>query len=133
MNVKGTIKVIEPTKEYGDNGFKKRTCVLTTDEQYPQSIELEFIQDKCALLDSYIVGDTVTIDINLRGREWVNPQGETKYFNNIQGWRMEKVGYNAPLAPVLKSRETPNTTSPFETINADDINVTEEEQDDLPF
>ena len=33
----------------------------------------------------------IKININLRGREWVNPQGETKYFNSIQGWRIENL------------------------------------------
>jgi hypothetical protein len=26
-----------------------------------------------------------------RGREWVSPQGGKKYFNSIQGWRIEKL------------------------------------------
>jgi len=35
------------------------------------------------------VGDAVTVGINLRGREWVNPVGESKYFNSIQGWQVK--------------------------------------------
>ena len=66
--------------------------VVTTNEQYPQNIIIEFVQDKCELLDSFEVNDIVKVNINLRGREWVNPEGETKYFNSIQAWRIEKVG-----------------------------------------
>jgi hypothetical protein len=51
---------------------------------------IEFTQDKCDLLNNYSVGETVKVCINLRGREWVSPQGETKYFNSVQGWRIEK-------------------------------------------
>jgi hypothetical protein len=51
---------------------------------------IEFTQDKCDLLNNYSVGETVKVAINLRGREWVSPQGETKYFNSVQGWRIEK-------------------------------------------
>ena len=47
------------------------------------------MQDKTELLNSYQVGQDVTISINLRGREWVNPEGVAKYFNSIQGWRIE--------------------------------------------
>jgi hypothetical protein len=54
---------------------------------------IEFTQDKCDLLNNY----QLVISINLRGREWVNPQGETKYFNSIQGWS-EKAGVE-PQAP----------------------------------
>jgi hypothetical protein len=71
--------------------FKKSELVITTDEQYPQHILIEFAQDKCDLVDPYQVGQDVKVSINLRGREWTNPQGETKYFNQIQGWRIEKV------------------------------------------
>ena len=74
--------MIDETKTYGNNGFRKREVVVTTEEQYPQHILVEFVQDKCDLLNNYSVGQMVKISINLRGREWVNPQGETKYFNS---------------------------------------------------
>jgi single-strand DNA-binding protein len=92
MEVSGRIRMIDETKAFGANGFRKRELVITTDEQYPQHIMVEFTQDKCDLLNNYQVGEPVKVSINLRGREWVNPQGETKYFNSIQGWRIEKGG-----------------------------------------
>ena len=104
MEVQGTIKVIGETQTFGAKGFRKRELVITTDEQYPQSILIEFVQDKCDLLDKFKVGKGVKIGVNLRGREWVNPQGETKYFNSIQGWNINsfvtedaKVQMHAPL------------------------------------
>lgn len=99
MEVQGSIKLIEATKTYGNNGFRKREVVLTTEEQYPQHLLIEFIQDKCDLLDSFSPGQQVKISVNLRGREWVNPQGETKYFNSIQGWRIESLAQGAGSAP----------------------------------
>ena len=67
----------------------------------------------------------VKISINLRGREWVNPQGETKYFNSIQGWRIEN------LSQVPSSGDMP-PMPPAEAFEpANDFN--EEEHDDLPF
>lgn len=91
MEITGKVKLINETKEYGDNGFKKREVVITTKEQYPQNILLEFVQDNTFLLDQYKVGDNVKIGINLRGREWTNKDNEVKYFNSIQGWRIEKL------------------------------------------
>ena len=85
MEVNGKIKWIDETKTYGSNGFRKREVVVTTEEQYPQHILIEFIQDKCDLLNTHQVGQSVKIGINIKGREWVNPQGETKYFNSVQG------------------------------------------------
>ncbi len=97
MEVTGKIKVIGQTATFGSSGFKKRELVVTTEEQYPQTIMVEFVQDKCSILDKYQVGNSVKIGVNLRGKEWTNPQGEIKYFNSIQGWRIEKVeGASAP-------------------------------------
>jgi hypothetical protein len=93
MEVKGKIKFIGATQQVSDK-FSKREIVVSTDEQFPQHISIEFNQDKCAILDKYSVGDDVEVGINLRGREWTNPQGETKYFNSIQGWNIKKEASN---------------------------------------
>ncbi|MBK5212614.1 MAG: DUF3127 domain-containing protein [Flavobacteriaceae bacterium] len=125
MELQGKIKMIDETKEYGNNGFRKRELVITTEEQYPQVIMIEFVQDKTDLLNSYKVGQDVKVSFNVRGREWVNPQGETKYFNSIQGWRVENVSQAAGSSdmPPMPPAEA------FEP--ADDVN--DEEHDDLPF
>ena len=124
MEVSGKIKWLDETKTYGNNGFRKREVVVTTEEQYPQHIMVEFVQDKTDLLNSYQVGQSVKISINLRGREWVNPQGETKYFNSIQGWRIENL-----------QQETSGEIPPVPPMDAfepaSDLN--EDEHDDLPF
>jgi hypothetical protein len=124
MELQGKIKMIDETKEYGNNGFRKREMVITTEEQYPQHILIEFVQDKTELLNSYKVGQDVKVSINVRGREWVNPQGETKYFNSLNGWRIENISQatNTDIPPVPP-------VEAFESTN--DLN--EEEHDDLPF
>lgn len=125
MELQGKIKMIDETKTYGNNGFRKRELVITTEEQYPQHILIEFVQDKTDLLNNYKVGQDVKVSINVRGREWVNPQGETKYFNSIQGWRVENLSQAAGSGdmPPMPPAEA------FEPAN--DFN--EEEHDDLPF
>ena len=122
MEVTGKIKKIDETKVYGES-FRKREMVLTTNDQYPQMLKIEFVQDKCDLLDKYKVDADVKISINLTGREWINPQGEAVYFNAIQGWRVEAeqgVGGSVPPMAPLDNLET--TT---------DLN--DSEPDDLPF
>lgn len=89
MELQGRIKHISAIQTFGANGFQKREVVITTEEQYPQFIIFEFTQDKCALLDAFRIGQLVKISFNVRGREWINPQGEAKYFNSLQGWRIE--------------------------------------------
>jgi hypothetical protein len=78
-------------------------------------------QDKCDLLNNYNVGEDVKVSINLRGREWVSPQGETKYFNSIQGWRIEKLAAEVQVLRLLCQLLRLAT------------NLNEEEPDDLPF
>ena len=125
MEIQGKIKKIDETKTYGSNGFRKREVVVTTEEQYPQHLLVEFIQDKCELLNNYQVGQEVKISINLKGREWTNPQGEVKYFNSIQGWRIEN------LQPAQGDPDIP-PVPPLEAFEpVDDIN--DEDHDDLPF
>jgi hypothetical protein len=125
MEVTGKIKMIDTTKEVGSAGFKKRDVVVTTDEQYPQHILVQFVQDKCDLLNSFQVGEGVKIDINLRGREWTNPQGETVYFNTIQGWRIAKLQTEAS--------QTQSPPMPAAAAFEQAATFTEEEHDDLPF
>ena len=127
MEIQGKVKLIDETKTYGNNGFRKREVVITTEEQYPQHILVEFVQDKCDLLNNFTAGQDVKISINLRGREWVNPQGETKYFNSIQGWRIENLQQEA-ASPSSDLPPIPPADA-FEP--AKDINV--EDHDDLPF
>lgn len=125
MEVQGRVKMVGETQTFGTNGFRKREIVVTTEEQYPQHIMVEFVQDKTDLLNNFQVGQQVKININLRGREWVNPQGETKYFNSIQGWRIEALQSEA--APTDMPPVPP--TDAFEP--AGDLNT--EDNDDLPF
>ncbi|TXD45880.1 DUF3127 domain-containing protein [Polaribacter sp. IC073] len=108
MEVAGKIKHLGDTAEFGAKSFKKREIVLTTDDQYPQHITIEFIQDKCDLLNNFSVGQDVKVSINLLGREWINPQGEAKYFNSVQGWRIESV----QTAPT-QNTPPPNDGVPF--------------------
>ncbi|WCO01413.1 DUF3127 domain-containing protein [Psychroserpens ponticola] len=123
MEVQGKVKMISETQTFGSNGFRKRELVVTTEEQYPQHILIEFVQDKTDLLNNYQVGQGVKVNINLRGREWVNPQGETKYFNSVQGWRIENLQANAENMPPVAPAEA------FEPAT----NINEEDHDDLPF
>ncbi len=112
MEITGKIKHIGETQTIGANGFRKRELVVTTDEQYPQHILVEFHQDKCDILNGYKISEEAKVSINLRGREWVNPEGESKYFNSIQGWKIEK----------LNATQTPKPT-----------NINNSNENDLPF
>ena len=117
MDVTGNIIKIGEIQTLGQNGFTKRELVIETKEQYPQKILIEFVKDKCELLNKYGEGQEVTVSVNLRGREWSSPQGEIKYFNTIQGWKIE--GDAIPQKPTPKPKPEPEPEP--------------EDHDDLPF
>ena len=115
MNVQGKIKLIGETQTFG-SGFTKRQLVIeTTEDQYPQVISIDFVKDKCDILDKYKTGQSVEVSVNLGGREWINPQGEAKYFNSLTGWRIEKLESSGAIPE-------PPAAQPIQ-----------EQQNDLPF
>jgi hypothetical protein len=126
----GTVKVISPTVQVSEKFAKREFVVTESSSMYPQDIMFQLTQDKCNLIDSVNVNDSIEVSFNLRGREWTSPQGEVKYFNTLEAWRIERVGQamgggmpqGGPSAMDLSP-----TPSPIETATA------ESEDDDLPF
>jgi hypothetical protein len=124
MEVIGKIKVVGQPVEVSST-FTKCELVVSTDDQYPQHILINFIQDKCDLLHNVKVGENVKVSINIRGREWTSPQGEVKYFNDIQGWRIEKVINDKHPA------QAPQPTYPARSDVKPDNSIADD--NDLPF
>jgi len=132
METIGILKLVNATQRVSDK-FQKREFVLTTEANtpYPQHVQFQVTQDKCAVLDSYRVGEEVKIQFNLRGREWNGPEG-VKYFNTLEAWRIERVGAATAQssAPAATTSQAPVATTqqsaPVFTSNPSD-------NDDLPF
>ena len=93
----GVIKVISNTNQVSEK-FSKREFVITdASSMYPQDIMFQLTQDKCSLLDAFMEGQQVEVSFNLKGREWTSPQGEVKYFNTLEAFRVEQsLGVSAP-------------------------------------
>ena len=85
--------------------FQKREFVVTSDGDYPQHVSFQLTQDRCDMLDTAIPGNKITVHFNLRGREWTSPQGEVKYFNTLEAWKIEVVE---------KGTEQPEAKSEFD-------------------
>tara|TARA_R100000541_G_scaffold42194_1_gene49499 strand:- start:172 stop:471 length:300 start_codon:yes stop_codon:yes gene_type:complete len=89
MEVQGKVKLIGEIQKIGSKGFVKAELIVETDGEYPQPINIEFTGDNTDFLTKLSVGDLVKVFINLRGREWTSPEGVVKYFNSIQGWKVD--------------------------------------------
>jgi len=159
MEIQGIIKHIGQTEQVGANGFEKREFIITTEGQYPDIILFQCIKDKCALLDAVRVGQSVRVYFNINGREWTNPQGQTKIIQSLNAWKIETVqitnvanqwagavtqqpiyqqapqGYTQPqAAPMSQQAPQPQVaqqTSMFD--NYGQAPAKQEEEDDLPF
>jgi hypothetical protein len=132
MEVTGTIKRILPVQNVSAT-FRKRELVVSTDEQYPQTIAIEFTQDKVDLLDRVREGEAVSVSINIRGREWTSPQGDVRYFVSLQGWRVQAGQAGAPAsAPSAASAATAMAAAPVPPAPAAS-GFAPVPDDDLPF
>jgi hypothetical protein len=118
-NLKGIIKFIGSTQQVSDS-FKKREFVIEDGSgQYAQTIQFEFAQASCDLLDQFKVGEEVSVDFFLRGREWTNPKdGSVRYFNTLNAW---KIGYAGSHAAAIEgAKHEADTWDP-------------NKEDDLPY
>lgn len=87
----GRLKRVTEIQQLTDT-FKKREFVIETDEQYPQTISFEIIQDKVNLIDGYNIGDIIEVFFNLRGREWQkDASSPIRIFISLHAWRIQKV------------------------------------------
>jgi len=121
-SITGVVKVIKDTEQVTDT-FKKREFVITDNSSsYPQDILFQLTQDRTSLIDDVKVNDIINVSFNIRGREWTSPQGEVRYFNSLDAWRVEK---NQGAAP------TPSNIPPASTESAETL--IDESDDDLPF
>jgi hypothetical protein len=119
----GSIKMIGQTVAVSEKFSKREFVVTDTSSQYPQDVSFQVTQDKCTLLDSFMQGQMVEVSFNLRGREWTSPQGEVKYFNTLEAWRIESAPANGTAVTMTVPQAT---TAPVAT-------ATTEEDGDLPF
>ncbi|MBN2342577.1 MAG: DUF3127 domain-containing protein [Deltaproteobacteria bacterium] len=108
FEIQGLIHSIGTTTEYGSNGFTKREFVikLTGEDEnpaYPNHLALELIKDKCAMMDSYNVGDEINVRFNLSGRLWQGSGKPERCFTSLQAWKVEPVqsGRNADVDPSM--------------------------------
>jgi single-strand DNA-binding protein len=89
MEVTGKLRAIFDTKQVSERFTKREFVLELTDGKYPQSVLFQLTGDRCSAVDQFRVGDEVRLEFNLRGREWKSPQGDVKYFNSLDVWRIE--------------------------------------------
>jgi len=123
FSISGKLIVKKDTEQVTDK-FRKREFVISDESsQYPQEIVFQLVQDKVDLLDPFNEGEQIKVNFNLRGRRWNNPKtNETKFFNSLDAWRLEREGNQAPTGSDLPPMPT-----------SEPVSMPEDDSDDLPF
>ena len=98
----GEVVEVRKTKQISDT-FSKRELWMEIDQdtEYPQTISVEFIKDKCDLIGKFKKGDKIEVDINARGNRATMKDGTERVFNSWNGWRVRGTasGDSLPSAP----------------------------------
>ncbi len=141
MEIQAKIVEIFETVEVSDR-FRKREFVVEYAEnpQYPEFLKFEMIQEKCELMDHFKTGDGVEVSFNLKGRKWNSPQGEVKYFNTLQAWKLTAMDKETTAAPQNSNTAPPpqnampaSENSDLPPVEAYDGETVQIDEDDLPF
>jgi hypothetical protein len=92
FEITGRLHVISETEQKSER-FRLRQFVieLADNPQYPQHVQFQLTGDRCENLDGYNVGDEIKLEFSLRGREWTSPQGDVKFFNSLDVWKLDRV------------------------------------------
>jgi len=130
MDITGKLLEKYDTQQVTDR-FQKREFVIEFAEnpQYPEFVKFELIQDRVSLIDSFEPGQSLKVHFNLKGRKWTDRQGEVKYFNSLQAWRVEGAeagSAGAPPAPDPEAYNNNNLPDPG-------LSAAQDGEDDLPF
>jgi hypothetical protein len=104
----GKVKLVRETQTFAGGFTKREVVVIDESGNYPQEINVEFVQDKVTLLDNVRAGDEVTIAFDLRGREH-----NGRWFNSIHGWKITSHSQS----------EEPNNPAP----------ASDDDEQDIPF
>lgn len=114
--ISGKVKKIFETQEF-KSGFSKRSFVITTDEKYPQDIQLDCLKEKAQMLENLNEKDAITVHFNISGREW-----NDRYFVNLEAWRIDSgTDASSPTAAVAEDEPVPEDTTDYGVENEDNI------------
>ena len=120
-SITGQVHLIEPTKSFGQKGFRKRLVVLEQVRgKFTNYVPLDFIGDACDSVDDLKLGDTIRVTYRLSGRKWQrDPDSEVKFFLSA-----EAVGFEFADKPGAKksgsTKAAPSGDEDFEDFGPDD-------------
>lgn len=110
MKYKGKVVEVGGVRNFGSNGFRKRTVVVShnLDAKYPSYNPFDFKNDDVTLLDNIKKGMEVEVTFDLDGRRWENKQkGRVDYFAGLTAHEIEVTSLEEPEGIVLNEDNEP--------------------------
>ena len=100
-SITGQVHLIEPTKSFGQKGFRKRLVVLEQVKgKFTNYVPLDFIGDACDSVDDLKLGDTIRVTYRLSGRKWQrDSESEVKFFLSAEAMSFEFTEKSASKKP----------------------------------
>lgn len=129
MTVKGILHAKGETQQITPKFSKREFAIKTDNEKYPQFIGIQLINEKCAILDQWEIGDEIEANINLRGRQWETPDGKIKYINTLEAWRLT----TNPINSTQTKRDGIEQNFVEDKLQAEQNDIADNNGDDLPF
>lgn len=90
MEITGKYLLAKDIQKVSETFSKREVIVELEDGNYPQEIQLEFLQDRVDLIDSYNVGENLKFHINLRGKKVTKVGEPDRWYNQIVCWKIER-------------------------------------------
>lgn len=111
--------------------FSKREFVLDISEEvngkaYPNFAKMQVTQARCAVLDSYNLGEEVRISFNIRGNKATTKDNKSVVYTNLDAWKIERVGAQQQAPQQAQYQQPQNNYQQFQQGN-------EASLDQLPF
>jgi len=111
----GKLIAINPTQQITAT-FKKREFVIEVEEEnagrtFTDYIKFQMMQDKCDLLDSFVLGNQVTVKFSIKGNKY-EKDGNVNYFTNLNAYYISGSQQEAVQEPQT-SADTNNDDLPF--------------------
>lgn len=114
FNTTGVVMSVGETMTFGT--FQKRTVVVNAPNnetsKYPNPLMFTLKKDKCDLANGLNVGDKVTVDFTVDGREWSSPDGTTKYFTDLTVWSI--IRESPAVTPVASGKKWADVVKAWE-------------------
>jgi len=108
MQTTGRLHALFDTQQVTER-FRKREFVVELEDnpRFPQYVLFQLTGDRCENLDGFEPGERVRVEFSLRGREWKSPKGETRFFNSLDVWTLERLDGASSAGDVFSQDEPP--------------------------